>query len=124
MGHAVVAEQLGRRFGSVVAVDAVDLTVARGEIYGFLGPNGAGKSTMVRMLTTLLLPTSGRATVAGQDVVRDPVQVRLRIGAALQDAASVAGLLITTEAMIAEKPEFHFENCDSSLRASEDLVSG
>lgn len=87
MDHAVVAEQLGRRFGSQVAVDDVDLTVARGEVYGFLGPNGAGKSTMIRMLTTLLLPTSGRAIVAGRDVVRDQVQVRLRIGVALQDAA-------------------------------------
>lgn len=85
--HAVIAERLERRFGDLCAVDHVDLTVARGEIYGFLGPNGAGKSTMVRMLTTLLLPTSGNAQVAGKDVVREPVEVRLRIGAALQDAA-------------------------------------
>jgi ABC-2 type transport system ATP-binding protein len=61
--------------------------VSKGEIYSFLGPNGAGKSTMVRMLTTLLLPTSGRAFVAGKDVVRQARDVRLRIGAALQEAA-------------------------------------
>jgi len=61
--------------------------VAAGEIYGFLGPNGAGKSTCVRMLCTLLAPTSGSATVAGHNVLSDPGQVRLRIGVALQDAA-------------------------------------
>ena len=84
---AVVAEQLRRVFGDRPAVEGIDLSVRTGEIYGFLGPNGAGKSTTVRMLTTLLLPTSGKATVAGCDVVHDPVGVRLRIGAALQDAA-------------------------------------
>jgi len=85
--YAVVTEKLRRSFGDVVAVDSIDLLVDAGEIYGFLGPNGAGKSTAVRMLTTLLMPTSGTAFVAGHDVVREPVEVRLRIGAALQDAA-------------------------------------
>ena len=69
------------------AVDGIDLTVAPGEIYGFLGPNGAGKSTTVLILTTLLPPTSGRAVVAGYDVVRDGPKVRRAIGAALQEAA-------------------------------------
>jgi ABC-2 type transport system ATP-binding protein len=78
---------LARRFGDLAAVDGVDLDVARGEIYGFLGPNGAGKSTTVRMLCTLLGPTSGRAVVAGHDVVAEPGRVRLRIGVALQEAA-------------------------------------
>ncbi len=85
--YAVETVGLVRRFGSVNAVDGIDLTVPHGEVYGFLGPNGAGKSTVVRMLTTLLLPTAGRASVAGFDVVRSPDDVRLRIGAALQDAA-------------------------------------
>jgi ABC-2 type transport system ATP-binding protein len=85
--YAVVTEQLRRVFAERPAVDGIDLAVRTGEIYGFLGPNGACKSTTVRMLITLLLPTSGRAEVAGRDVVREPVQVRLRIGAALQDAA-------------------------------------
>lgn len=85
--HAVVTEKLCRSFGDLVAVDGIDLAVDAGEIYGFLGPNGAGKSTAVRMLTTLLMPTSGTAFVAGHDVVHEPVEVRLRIGAALQDAA-------------------------------------
>ena len=69
------------------AVDGIDLAVAPGEIYGFLGPNGAGKSTTVHMLTTLLPPTSGTARVAGHDVVHEGPQVRMRIGAALQEAA-------------------------------------
>ncbi len=85
--YAVVAEGLVRSFGEARAVDGVDLAVATGEIYGFLGPNGAGKSTTVRMLTTLLTPTGGRAFVVGKDVVRHAHEVRLRIGAALQEAS-------------------------------------
>jgi ABC-2 type transport system ATP-binding protein len=69
------------------AVDGVDLSVATGEIYGFLGPNGAGKSTTVHMLTTLLPPTAGSASVAGFDVVSQGGRVREQIGAALQEAA-------------------------------------
>ena len=84
---AIVTRELTRDFGTVKAVDGIDLDVGRGEIYGFLGPNGAGKTTVIRMLITLLAPTSGTMTVAGFDVVRDPEEVRLRIGAALQEAA-------------------------------------
>jgi ABC-2 type transport system ATP-binding protein len=69
------------------AVDGIDLRVEPGEIYGFLGPNGAGKSTTVHMLTTLLPPTAGTATVAGYDVVEDGPKIRKVIGAALQEAA-------------------------------------
>ena len=83
----IVAEQLVRTFGDLRAVDGIDMTVNAGEIFGFLGPNGAGKSTAVRMLTTLLHPTSGRAIVAGFDVATHPDEVRRRIGVALQDAA-------------------------------------
>ena len=85
--YAVKASALSRSFGGVRAVDSVDLAVPEGEIYGFLGPNGAGKTTVVRMLTTLLLPTSGSAQVAGHDIVRESIEVRLKIGAALQEAA-------------------------------------
>ena len=84
---AIRTEGLVRQFGGITAVDEVDLEVHRGEIYGFLGPNGAGKSTMVRMLCTLLGPSGGRAEVAGYDVAAQPGEVRLRIGAALQEAA-------------------------------------
>jgi ABC-2 type transport system ATP-binding protein len=69
------------------AVDGIDLRVEPGEIYGFLGPNGAGKSTTVHMLTTLLPPTAGSATVAGYDIVTDGAAVRDAIGVALQEAA-------------------------------------
>src|SRR5256714_2965041 len=84
---AITTERLVRTFDGVSAVDGLDLDIRQGEIYGFLGPNGAGKSTTVRMLCTLLAPTSGRATVAGYDVVEAPGAIRLRIGVALQEAA-------------------------------------
>lgn len=84
---AVLTRALVRHFGSVRAVDGIDLSVRRGEIYGFLGPNGAGKSTAVRVLCTLLRPHGGVAFVAGLDVARHPQAVRLRIGVALQETA-------------------------------------
>jgi ABC-2 type transport system ATP-binding protein len=83
----IIAENLVRHFGDVEAVNGINLQVNAGEIFGFLGPNGAGKSTVVRMLTTLLRPTSGKAFVAGFDVAKHPNEVRQRIGVALQDAA-------------------------------------
>jgi len=86
--NGIVVEGLVREFkNGPRAVDGIDLQVRPGEIYGFLGPNGAGKSTTVHMLTTLLPPTEGTATVAGHDIVRDGASVRDVIGVALQDAA-------------------------------------
>jgi ABC-2 type transport system ATP-binding protein len=83
---AISARALRRTFkGGIEAVQGIDLTVSRGEVFGFLGPNGAGKTTTVRMLCTLLPPTAGTATVAGLDVVRDAAEVRRRIGVALQE---------------------------------------
>ena len=87
MEYAVQTRGIGRNFGDVKAVDTIDLNISKGEIYGFLGPNGAGKTTLVRILITLLMPTAGSATVAGFDVVSEANEVRLRIGAALQEAA-------------------------------------
>ena len=84
-GLAIWAAGLHRHFDRVHAVRGIDIAVAPGEIYGFLGPNGAGKTTTLRVLTTLLLPSAGRAAVAGFDVVSDAARVRLRIGTALQD---------------------------------------
>ncbi len=78
--NAVVIEEITKRFGSFVAVDRLSLTVRKGEVFGFLGPNGAGKSTTIRMLCGLLRPTSGRASVAGFDVDRNPEAVRQHIG--------------------------------------------
>ena len=85
--NGIEVEGLVREFKDVRAVDGIDLTVSPGEIYGFLGPNGAGKSTTVHMLTTLLPPSAGKATVAGFDVVKDGPEVRRAIGAAPQEAA-------------------------------------
>jgi ABC-2 type transport system ATP-binding protein len=76
------------RKGAVEAVAGVDLDVKKGEIFGFLGPNGAGKTTTLRMLSTLLPPTSGDATVAGFDLRRDPAKVRYQIGYVSQEGSS------------------------------------
>jgi ABC-2 type transport system ATP-binding protein len=85
--HAIQTDQLRKQFSDeVIAVDGVDLQIEEGEVFAFLGPNGAGKTTTVRMLTTLLRPTSGRATVAGFDLARDQHAIRRSIGVALQEA--------------------------------------
>ncbi len=77
---AVRAEALRKTFGAYAAVDGLDLTIARGEVFGLLGPNGSGKTTTIRMLCGLMAPTSGTATVVGFDVAREPEQVRRNIG--------------------------------------------
>ena len=84
---AVVASGLVKKFGEVVALDGIDLVVPRGQVVGLLGPNGAGKTTTVRILSTLLKPTSGTATVAGFDVVKQADEVRRAIGLTGQYAA-------------------------------------
>jgi ABC-2 type transport system ATP-binding protein len=84
---AIVAEGLQKSFGQVRALDGIDLSVAPATILALLGPNGAGKTTAVRILTTLLEPDSGRAEVAGHDVVKDAVRLRFVIGLAGQNAA-------------------------------------
>src|SRR4051794_36847621 len=89
----------GRRRSEVRAVDGVDLDVAEGEVVGFLGPNGAGKTTTLRMLTTLLRPTAGTATVAGYDVVRESVQVRRSIGYVSQAGGAFSGARAGDEVM-------------------------
>jgi ABC-2 type transport system ATP-binding protein len=76
----IQVDRLSKRFGSYRAVDCVRFEVGRGEIVGLLGPNGAGKTTTMRMLTTYLSPTSGRASLAGHDVLDEPLQVRRRVG--------------------------------------------
>ncbi len=90
--HAIVAEGLGKTFGGgrkkpVRALDGIDLHVPQGTVVGLLGPNGAGKTTTVRILTTLLQPDEGHATVAGYDVVTHPQEVRQRVGLSGQFAA-------------------------------------
>jgi ABC-2 type transport system ATP-binding protein len=107
-----------RRFGDIVAVDGVDLAVQEGEIFGFLGPNGAGKSTTVRMLTTLLRPTGGRAVVAGFDVATHPAEVRKRIGVALQDAA-IDPLMTGNELLDLQAVLYGIDRSRARLRAGE-----
>ena len=114
----IVAQNLVRYFGDVKAVDGIDITVKTGEIFGFLGPNGAGKSTAVRMLTTLLRPTSGTATVAGFDVAKYPDEVRRRIGAALQDAA-IDPLMTGTELLRLQAVLYGIPQAQMKNRASE-----
>jgi ABC-2 type transport system ATP-binding protein len=109
------------RDGEVEAVRGVDLAVEQGEIFGFLGPNGAGKSTCVRMLTTLLSITAGRAEVAGIDVSRDPDGARHRIGVALQEA----GLDLRQtgrELLVLQGRLFGMSNPDAQARARELLA--
>ncbi|WP_084962828.1 ATP-binding cassette domain-containing protein [Thermoactinospora rubra] len=87
MSPAILAEGLVKKYGDVVALDGVDLAVPEGTVFALLGPNGAGKTTTVRILTTLLRPDAGRATVAGFDVVAEADRLRARIGASGQYAA-------------------------------------
>jgi ABC-2 type transport system ATP-binding protein len=118
-GPAIAVEQLVREFRKGPrAVDGIDLAVAPGEIYGFLGPNGAGKSTTVMMLTTLLPPTSGRATVGGFDIVREGARVRAAIGAALQEAALDA-ILTGREHLLLQGTLQGIPKADRKRRAAE-----
>jgi len=79
-GFAIKTSELTRRFGQLTAVDHIELRRSYGEIFGLLGANGAGKSTVIKMLTTLLSPTSGSAKVGGFDIIESPAEVRRRIG--------------------------------------------
>jgi len=88
----VIVQDLKRSFGTFVAVDGISFKVDAGECFGLLGPNGAGKTTTIKMLTTLLKPTSGSAQVAGMSVDRSPAAVRARIGYVPQAISSDGGL--------------------------------
>lgn len=77
---AVEVENISKDFAGFKAVDGISLRVPKGEVFGFLGPNGAGKSTTIRILTGLLMPTSGRGTVAGYDIIEEPEKIKQNIG--------------------------------------------
>lgn len=81
---SIIARSLSKSYGPVAAVDGIDLDVRSGSIFGFLGPNGAGKSTTIKLLTTLLLPTSGTIEILGMDTAKHPLEVRKKIGVVLQ----------------------------------------
>ncbi len=99
----VDVDRITKRFGDFTAVDGISFSVNHGEIFGLLGPNGAGKSTLIRMLTTLLPPTAGRASVNGFDVVRQPNQVRRAIGVIPQAMTSDLELSVEENLLIFAK---------------------
>jgi ABC-2 type transport system ATP-binding protein len=84
---AIRATGLGKRYADLLAVDGLDIEISSGEFFGLLGPNGSGKTTTLHMLATLIRPSAGSATVAGFDVVREPVSVRAAIGLVFQESA-------------------------------------
>jgi len=94
--QVVRVEELSRQFGTKVAVDRVSFDIARSEVFGFLGPNGAGKTTTIKMLTTLLPPTSGRATVLGHDLKTEGRKIRAQIGVVQQQDSFDQGLNVET----------------------------
>ncbi|CAN5468731.1 daunorubicin resistance protein DrrA family ABC transporter ATP-binding protein [soil metagenome] len=116
----IEVEGVRRRFGDVTALDGVDLSVARGKVLGLLGPNGAGKTTLVRVLTTLLRPDEGRATVAGLDVVRDTMALRSVIGLAGQSAA-VEPDMTGRENLVMVGRLYHLPTAEARRRADEVL---
>ncbi|HUT56017.1 MAG TPA: ATP-binding cassette domain-containing protein [bacterium] len=83
--NAILTEKLTKNYGSLTALDQVDLEVPQGESFGLLGPNGAGKTTLISVLSTLLKPTSGRAELCGLDVAKEQARVRAKIGIVFQD---------------------------------------
>ncbi|GAC1581871.1 MAG: ATP-binding cassette domain-containing protein [Candidatus Dormibacteria bacterium] len=110
------------RKSEVVAVDGVDLSVREGEIFGFLGPNGAGKTTTLRMLSTLLPPSGGEATVAGADLLKEPGKVRERIGYVSQVGSSFPDV-VGREELVLQGRLYGMNRTDSVRRAQELLVS-
>ena len=87
MKQAIQIENLVKRFGDIYAVDGLSLDIAEGEIFGLLGPNGAGKSTIINILSCLLEPTSGSASVGGYDILKDSAKIKGLIGVCPQHSA-------------------------------------
>jgi ABC-2 type transport system ATP-binding protein len=117
-----LARTFKTRAGEVEAVRGIDLDVAAGEIVGFLGPNGAGKTTTLRMLTTLIAPTSGTATVAGHDLLREPVAVRRRIGYVGQGGCTEPEARVGEE-LVDHGRLYGMRACDARARG-EELLAG
>ncbi|GGU44739.1 ABC transporter ATP-binding protein [Streptomyces lavendofoliae] len=115
---AGLAHTFRTRGGPVDAVRGIDLTVRTGEILGFLGPNGAGKTTTLRMLTTLLAPTGGAATVAGCDLVGDPAGVRRRIGYVAQSGGVDLSVSVREE-LVTQGRLYRLSRAEAAGRADE-----
>ncbi|MFC0533384.1 ATP-binding cassette domain-containing protein [Phytohabitans kaempferiae] len=116
--HAIEIRGLTKTYGEVHALRGVDLQVARGTLLALLGPNGAGKTTTVRILSTLVTPSSGTAVVEGFDVVREPGRVRELIGLTGQDT-SVDGILTGRENLVMMARLFHLDPAAARQRATE-----
>ena len=117
-GEGILAEGLGKRFGDLWALRDLDLDIPAGSVLGLLGHNGAGKTTAVRILTTLAVPTTGSAQVAGHDVVADAAAVRASIGLAAQ-AATVDGLLTARRNLELVGRLYHLPRAVARQRAGE-----
>jgi ABC-2 type transport system ATP-binding protein len=116
---AIEAEGLRKEFpGDVIAVSGIDLEIREGEIFGFLGPNGAGKTTTVRMLTTLLRPTAGKARVAGFDLYTQQQEIRRSIGVALQEAG-LDGMASGRELLELQAKLFGIHGAEARRRAAD-----
>jgi ABC-2 type transport system ATP-binding protein len=120
--EVIKVTRLVKRYGTVEAVRGIDLTVRRGEIFGFLGPNGAGKSTTISVLCTLLKPTSGTASIAGLDVNRDPDGIRSRIGLVFQDP-SLDVQLTARENLLFHAMAYGVPRAERKARISQALVT-
>lgn len=118
--YAVEANNVVKTYGDVVALDGISVAFEQGIVYGFLGPNGAGKTTLIRVLTTLLKPDSGSASVVGLDAVNDPVSVRYKIGLAGQFAA-VDDFLTGRENVEMVGRLYNLSRAESAKRADEVL---
>lgn len=115
----IIVENLSKHYGDdVIAVDDISFKVGSGQIFGFLGPNGAGKSTTIKILTSLALPSSGRATVGGYDVVTEADQVRRIMGVALQEIG-LDPLMKPKELLILQSQLFGTSYAEGEARANE-----
>ncbi|NJE61435.1 ATP-binding cassette domain-containing protein [Thermococcus sp. 21S7] len=112
--NAIEVENLVKKYGDFEAVKGISFNVRQGEIFAFLGPNGAGKTTTVHVLTTLLKPTAGKAIVAGHDVVKEPIEVRRKIGIVFQDP-SVDRELTAYENMLIHGRIYGVENLKEKI---------
>ena len=117
MSGAVEVRALTKRYGTVVALDAVSFEVGEGELFGLVGPDGAGKSTLFRILTTLVLPDSGSASVLGLDVVRDPWTIRSRVG------YMPGGFSLYPDLSVAENLEFFAAVFGTTVEAGYELIA-
>ncbi len=118
--RSISVKKVSRNFKDFIALDGVDLEIPSGQIFGFLGPNGAGKSTLVKILTTILAPTSGQASVAGYDVKNEATKIRKIIGVALQDVG-LDPLMTASELLVLQAQLFKYSKVEAHRKA-EDLL--